>query len=78
VSAPGPLLASAHAQLAQQLAAVPAGKRGAAIAVVETTGAATVGFATRLGDDWAIGGDVTIPLREPKALRGRIIVTGTW
>lgn len=74
----GPLLASAHAALAKQLATVPAGRVGAAVATLDDDGAFAVGFATRLGDDWAIGGEVAGVLRDPKATSARIIVTGTW
>jgi hypothetical protein len=77
VPEPGPLLASAHAALARQLAAVPPDRIGAAIAVVDED-SLTVGFVTRLGEDWTIGGEAEMPLRDPKAVKGQIIVTGTW
>jgi hypothetical protein len=77
VAEPGPLLASAHAALAKQLATLPAGTRGAAIAVLDED-SASVGFVTRLGEDWAIGGEVAIPLRDPEKVRGQIVVTGSW
>ena len=74
----GPLLASAHAALAKQLAAVPAGKQGAALAVLDQDGAFAVGWASRIGDDWAIGGEVSGVLRDPHALKAQVIVTGSW
>jgi hypothetical protein len=77
VPEPGALLASAHATLARQLAALPPDTRGAAIAVLDEDSIA-VGFATRLGDDWAIGGEVALPLRDPSAVTGQIVVTGRW
>jgi hypothetical protein len=72
----GPLLASAHAELARQLAEVPADRLGAGIVVLDQDNL-TVGFVTRAGDDWTIGGEAEISLRD-RNLRGRIIVTGTW
>lgn len=74
----GALLASAHAALAKQLAAVPAGKQGAAVAVIDDDGAFAIGWASRLGSDWSIGGEVAGVLRDPKSTTARVIVTGTW
>ena len=74
----GPLLASAHAELARQLATVPKGQQGAALAVLDQDGAFAVGFATRIGDDWAIGADLSGVLGSPESLKAQVIVTGSW
>jgi hypothetical protein len=74
----GPLLASAHAELARQLATVPAGKQGAAIAVLDQDGAFAVSWATRIGEDWAVGAELAGMLSDPKAATAKVIVAGSW
>jgi hypothetical protein len=74
----GPLLASAHAELARQLATVPTGKQGAAVAVLHDDGAFAVSWATRVGEDWAVGAEVSGLLSDPKAATAKIIVAGSW
>jgi hypothetical protein len=75
---PSSLLASAHAELARQLATVPAGKRGAAVAVVEQDGAFAVGYATRIGGEWALSLELAGVLSDPKAATAKVIVAGSW
>lgn len=75
---PGPLLASAHAELAKALQAVPPDRHGAAVAVLSEDGSFAASWAARLGDDWAIGVEVAGALGDPKATKAQVIVTGTW
>ena len=74
----GLLLASAHAELAKQLARVPKDRRGAAVAVMDPAGEWAVSAATRVGEDWQVGVEVSGVLRDRKATRARVIVAGTW
>lgn len=72
----GPMTRSLREQVQGAIAdLIPLDKRGAAVAIAGHEGA-TLTVATRIGESWALGGDVT--RKWGGDVHGRVLVVGTW
>lgn len=71
-----PLHEQVRDALARDLAMIPPGHSRALVAIVDERGA-RAGFATRIGDDWQIAGELEKRWRQ-RGGSARVTVRGSW